>query len=30
MAVAQLFEQWYKPKGRGLDSRWGYWDFSFI
>jgi hypothetical protein len=29
-AVAQLVEaQRYKPEGRGFDSRWGNWDFSW-
>ena len=29
-AVAQLFEALcYKPEGRGFDSRWCHWDFSF-
>ena len=29
-AVAQLFEALrYKPEGRGFDSRWCHWNFSF-
>jgi hypothetical protein len=29
-AVAQLVEAMrYKPKGRGFDSRWCHWKFSF-
>jgi hypothetical protein len=28
-AMAQLVEALrYNPEGRGLDSRWGYWNFS--
>ena len=30
-AVAQLFEALrYKPEGRGLDSRWGRWDYLLL
>jgi hypothetical protein len=30
LLVAQLAEALhYKPEGRGFDSRWGHWDFSF-